>query len=199
MLICVLGGGIDLKGRLPDRVYKRLDKAIEIYNKNPDAKIVLSGKYSYLYIHKPLLFESEAMKKYLLIKNIPEKDILLEKKSKDTIGNAYYLKKLIFLPHQEHKAVIITSAYHLTRANYIFKKIFGKGYHFSFAGTKDEMPEDEKKLVLKRQQDLLLKTKQILSKMKDGDHDFLKRKIYNLKYYRGPHPDWVRKFVEKGK
>lgn len=118
MFIIVLGGGIDLKGNLPSLVYQRLDKAIEIYQsnkKNNNIKLVVTGKYSFLY-HQlkkfPPTTEAEKMAQYLLKKQIPKNKILLEKKSKDTIGNAYYLKKDVFIPHQETRAIIITSNFH---------------------------------------------------------------------------------------
>jgi len=51
MFIIVLGGGINLKWEIPKTVYQRLDKALEVYQKNLDKnpKIIVSGKYSFLY------------------------------------------------------------------------------------------------------------------------------------------------------
>ncbi len=198
MLIVVLGGGIDLEGKLPLFIYRRLDKAVELYKNKPGNKIVLSGKYSFLFKEKkPPLKESEKMARYLF-KKIPRKDILLEKKSKDTVGNAYYLKKLIFIPRHEYKATIITSNFHLARTKFIFNKIFGPTYQLTIVGVPDDLPKNEKKKVLDRQKELLLKSKQMLAKMKDGDHNYLKRKIYNLKYYREQRPNWITNFVAKG-
>ena len=51
MFIVVLGGGVNLRGEIPKTVYQRLDKALEFYQKNLDKnpKIIVSGKYSFLY------------------------------------------------------------------------------------------------------------------------------------------------------
>lgn len=216
MFIIVLGGGIDLKGNLPSLVYQRLNKAIEIYqsltksvglqqipkpNKNK-VKIIVLGKYSFLY-HQlkkyPPITEAEKMAEYLLSKNIPKKNILLEKKSKDTIGNAYYLKIKFFLPQKVRSAIIVTSRFHLKRVKYIFKKVFGPNYKLTFIDVEENLPEEKKRQVLLRQEQLLLKTKKILSPMKDGNHLFLKGKLYKLKYYREKRPDWVINFVAQGR
>jgi len=202
MFIVILGGGINLSGDLPDHVYQRLNKAIDLYKKNPQTKIIATGKYSFLYdqIKKyPALTESEKMSEYLVKKEIPKKDILLENKSKDTISNAYYLKKNFFIPKKETQATIITSHFHLDRVKYIFQKVFGPGYDFQFVGIQETLPKDEEKKVIDHQKYLLKRTKQILSPMKDGDHNFLKGKLYKIKYYREKRPGWVIDFVAKGK
>ena len=200
MLIVVLGGGIDLNGNLPPHVYQRLDEAILLFKKHPGSRIVLSGKYSFLYgKQKPNLTEAEKMAEYLIGQGIRKIDILLEKLSKDSIGNAYYLKKSIFIPQKELEAIVVTSGYHLERTRYIFKKIFGRSYSFKFIGVLEHLPIQEEKMVTERQKELLLKIKQLLFNMKDGDHNFLKDKLYKLSFYREKRPDWVRQFVAKGK
>lgn len=201
MTIVVLGGGIDKKGHLPQHVKERLKRAAEIFKKTKKAKILLCGKYSFLYPKDslPPRTEAEAMRDYLLKLGIPEKVIFLEKKSKDSISNAYYAKKLYFLPRQEKQAKVITSEYHLPRTKYIFQKIFGNSYKFQYIPTSSSLPKKEAKKVKKRQKELLNKTKGILGKMRDGDHNFLKGKFYKIKYYREKRPSWVINFVTKGK
>lgn len=202
MFIIILGGGIDLKGNLPDHVFQRLDKAIELYQKNPSAKIIVSGRYSFLYNQLkqyPPITEAERMAQYLIKKGIPKEKIFLERKSKDTIGNAYYLKKNFFLPKKIFSALIITSFFHLPRVKYIFKKIFGPSYNLQFIGVQENLTKNEEKKVIERQKQLLKKTKQILGKMENGDHNFLKGKLYKIKYYREKRPEWVTNFVAKGK
>lgn len=200
MFIVILGGGIHLQGNLPPHVYQRLDKALLLSKSHPQARIVLSGKHSFLYRQqKPPITEARKMAEYLLEKGVLKKQILLEQKSKDTIGNAYYLKKLVFLPRQERSAIVITSPFHLSRVRYIFGKVFGSDYKLQFVGSTESFPLKQKAEIVKYQKELLLKTKLLLSKMKDGDHNFLKGKLYKIKYYKEPRPGWVMKFVAKGK
>ena len=202
MFIVVLGGGIDLQGHLPDFVKQRLNKAIELFKKSASwrTKIIVSGKYSFLYHEqKPPLTESDAMADYLIKKGVDQSKILREKKSKDSIGNAYYLKINFFLPQKVRSAIIITSHFHLERVQYIFHKIFGPSYRFQFVGIQEKLSTSEEKRVLAHQRELLEKTKEVLSAMKTGDHHFLKGKLYKIKYYREKRPQWVTNFVAKGK
>ena len=202
MFIVVLGGGVNLRGEIPKTVYQRLDKALEVYQKNLDKnpKIIVSGKYSFLYqqINQfPHYTEAEKMASYLIKNGVPKKQIILEKKSKDTIGNAYFVKK-IFLKKNEKKGIIITSNFHLERVKYVFDKIFGKYYQLDFIGVKEDLPKEKEKEVLERQKKVLEKTKEILSPMKTGDHLYLTKRIYRIKYYREKRPKWVINFVAKG-
>lgn len=199
MTIVVLGGGIDRRGKLPNHVITRLKKAAEIFKKEKNVSILVCGKYSFLYSKKdlPAKTEAEAAKEYLLTLGIPEKKIYLENKSKDTIGNAYYAKKNYFIPKKEKRALIITSDFHLKRARFIFKKIFGKSYKIVFVATPSVIKEKEK--VKKRQKELLEKTKKMLAPMKLGDHNYLRGKLYKIKFYREQRSDWVKKFVAQGK
>ncbi len=202
MLIIVLGGGIDLGGNLPEHVYQRLNKAIELLVQSPQSKVVVCGKYSFLYDQLgkyPPVTEAEKMSDYLINKGADKNKILTENQSKDTIGNAYYLKKNIFLPQNETSATIVTSHFHLERVKYIFAKIFGQAFNFEFIGLQEKLPADEEKKVIAHQKELLEKIKEILSPMKDGDHEYLSEKLYKIKYYREKRPDWVINFVAQGK
>jgi len=200
MFIVVLGGGIDLTGHLPNHVYQRLNKTLEIFQKHPQAKIVTTGKYSFLYKDQfPPVTEAEKMAKYLYQKGVDKGSILLEKHSKDSLGNAYHLKTDIFIPHQELNGIIITSHFHLERIKCIFEKVFGPKYRFEYLGVQERLSKIEEEKVVQRQKDLLEKTKGILADMKIGDHDFLRGKLYKIKYYREKRPLWVTNFVAKGK
>ena len=202
MFIVVLGGGIDLKGNLPSHVYQRLDQAIKLYKTIPRSTIICSGQYSFLYNQLkqyPPLTEAEAMAQYLEKNSIPQNNILLEKKSKDTISNAYYLKKDIFIPNKQRSAIIITSHFHLQRVKYIFNKIFGLKYKLKFISLKEHLNKNEEKRVIKHQKQLLTIIKKILSPIRSGNHSFLDGKFYKIDYYRQKRPDWVIKFVAEGK
>jgi len=223
MFIVILGGGIDLQGNLPKHACQRLDKAIEIFKQltnydlpsealakeglqiadyQKNIKIVVSGKYSFLYNQlgkTPPTTEAEAMAKYLEKKSIPIDQILVENESQDTVSNAYYLKKNYFLTYKETKAIFISNKYHLPRVEYIFKKVFGPGYKFEFAGADQQLTPTEEKRLIDHQQELLDEIKIILSPMTDGDHHFLDGKFYTIDYYRKKRPDWVIKFVTQGK
>lgn len=196
MTIIVLGGGITGKGKLPGQVKKRLDKAIEISEKEDIDRFLLCGKYSFLYSKKeiPDITEAELMKDYLIKKEIKGKNIFLEKKSMDTISNAYFAKKDYFLPNNESEAIIITSEYHLSRVKTIFKKIFGKNFNLRFEGVASKTSEK----IRRRQKELLDEFKQLTKKMKDGEHKFFRDKFFTIDYYKKKRKDWIKNLTTKG-
>lgn len=200
MAIIVLGGGIEGKDKIPAHVKLRLDKAFELYLKSKEEKIVLCGKYSFLYpkSNLPIKTEAQLNKEYLIGKGVSARSIFLENRSKDTIGNVYYAKKLYFIPKKEKNIVVITSDFHIGRSKYLFKKIFGDKYNIKYIATPSLLKGKMNKDVFSRQLELLNKTKSILAKMKNGDHNFLKNKLYKIKFYKEQRPNWVKQFVAKG-
>ena len=147
----------------------------------------------------PKITEAELMKRYLIELGIPKNKIFKEEKSRDSISNAYYAKKLYFIPKKEKEAIIFTSTYHLERAKYIFKKMFGKKYKLMFRGSPSPFSKVKTEKIIKRQKEILKETKKITKNMKDGDHDFWKGKFYIIDYYKKEKPEWIKRLVAKGK
>lgn len=186
-------------GKLPEHQYLRLDQAIKLHLLNLDSKIILCGKFSFLYgKDRPPITEARKMREYLLEKGIDSKHILMEQFSKDTIGNAYYLKKYILKGRGYEKLIIITSRFHLERVKFIFNKFFNET-KLEFVAVKDLESGEKEKEIIKRQEYLLIKTQDLLAKMKTGDGDFMKYRIYKTQFYKETRPDWVKQFVAKGK
>ncbi len=202
MTIVVLGGGISFKGEIPDQVKKRLQKAKKLFDEGSQkTNILLCGKYSLLYPKDklPPTTEAMAMKKYLSSLRVPKEKIYLEEKSQDTISNAYYAKKEYFIPYKEKSATIITSKYHLPRVEYIFKMVFGPLYKLNFVSTPSFLKKEEVRKMEKRQGAVLEETKEVMKKMKPGDHEFLKNIFFDIPLYTKEKPAWVIKKVTQGK
>ncbi len=118
----VLGGGIhsdapDLEGEgspTGDGLH-RLVYAFRLYRIQPLPIIVSSGKG--FKCQRP---EAPVMKRYLFQMGVPEKDIHMDTKSRNTYENAIDVKnvceKLVC-----KKIILITSAYHMKRAVFAFK------------------------------------------------------------------------------
>ena len=64
----------------------------------------------------------------LLEKGVRKSSLLLEEKSKDTIGNAVFSKDIVLKKKLGTDVVVITSNYHLRRALSIFRHVFGSGF-----------------------------------------------------------------------
>lgn len=98
----------------------RLFQAIYLYKTQTVKKLIISGGSGDI-LH-PDLLESEIVKDYLMKINIPENDILIENKSKNTHENAFYTAKLLKSIHFKDSCLLITSAVHMRRAKACFEK-----------------------------------------------------------------------------
>lgn len=110
--VIVLGCGIRGE-RVSVGLAKRLNKAAEYHEKNPDAVIIVSGGQG----PQEDISEALAMKRYLVEKGIDESKIIMEDESTSTITNfrnSHQIMKEKGLP--EDSAVFVTNAYHIYRA-----------------------------------------------------------------------------------
>jgi len=123
-IIVVLGSINDKYGNISDIGLSRLDKGVEIYKQQYNAKILLTGGYSkgkkaaehpYSYYAKQLIMK----------KGVPEKDIIGLVMSKDTVEDAKL--SVPYLNKTDGRAIIvITSDFHMRRTKYIFNKVFNE-------------------------------------------------------------------------
>lgn len=111
--VIIHGAGIKKDGTVTKLLADRCDKAIEIYRKDPTSPyLVPSGGQG----SDEVCSEAEAMRKYLVSQGIPEDKILLEDKSKTTMENVTFSKKLIEKRPGRKYTALVTSNYHIYRA-----------------------------------------------------------------------------------
>ena len=118
--VVVLGGGHTSDPALPpiSQIGKsslvRLIEGIRIYRKYPGAKLLLSGGA----VFDPVS-EAEIMARVAREIGVPERDIILESKSKDTRDEALFIKPIV----GNEPFVLVTSASHIPRSMNLFKKL----------------------------------------------------------------------------
>lgn len=122
-VIVLLGGGVvegvedlsgvgvpgpDMNGRILSavRLYRKFNLPIIVTGGAPDGEIA----------------EAVIVKRFLVDLGVPEKKIILETKSLDTRQNAEFSKK-IMLQNNYKKAILVTSAYHINRASFMFESV----------------------------------------------------------------------------
>ncbi|HLK29183.1 MAG TPA: YdcF family protein [Puia sp.] len=120
----ILGNAVYSDSSLSPWLQGRVDAAIELYREGKVKKIFASGGDGKEYgVH-----EGDAMKKYLIEKNIPAVDIIADSK-----GNNSYLtaKDFMTLNDSLHfsSAIVVSSFYHITRCKYIIRKLGFKNVH----------------------------------------------------------------------
>ncbi|MBQ3322109.1 MAG: YdcF family protein [Firmicutes bacterium] len=131
--VIIHGAGLLEGGRMSKLLSQRLDKAIEVYRKDPTPPILIpsGGKGS-----DEIISEAEAMERYLLEKGIPAEMIIKEDQSETTFENLANSKAIIDAREGSKYTVLVTSNYHVYRALRYCRKIglkaTGVGSHVAF-------------------------------------------------------------------
>ena len=182
-VVIILGGGIGGSGKLLSSTRRRLDFFLGMKQKFVSTPIILSGWCTGFMKEKPLITEAEAMRAILARRGIDSKYIYLEKQSLDTISNAVFSKQLVGKNRGWKRIVLITSDYHMQRALWIFRRIFGNSYRFI------PFPAPSGGLIQKKRKDyelyLLDIAKKFLANTPTDSHEL-------IKLLRKKHPFYSR-------
>ena len=123
----------------------RIWQAIDLYKRKKIDKILLSGDHGY--VTDRGLHESKQLKEVLTRWGIPENDVLIEGKSKNTAQNAKETVALLQQSYPHYSSfLLITSAKHMRRAKACFEKSGLKTTSFStdpYVGPKRSYRWDE--------------------------------------------------------
>lgn len=171
----LLGGGIYENGSMPEDAKRRAERSYGLLKDGKIRELILSGKGL---SKKEGHTEAEAYARYLMKKGIRRKDLILERVSMDTIGNAVYSKKICLRKKFPKRIILITSDYHMKRALMIFRHIFGKGY--SFIGEESKAPVFEKPRLKRRDWEHKEIDELLLLDVLRGDHKKAERLIKKL-------------------
>jgi len=131
--VIIHGAGLLDGGRVSKLLADRIDKAIDLYRKDPTPPILIpsGGKGD-----DEAVSEAEAMAGYLRDKGIPDDKIILEDKSATTYENLVNSKAIIDSMEGRKYTALVTSNYHVYRALRYCRKIglrcTGVGSHVAF-------------------------------------------------------------------
>lgn len=131
--LIIHGAGLIDGNKVSKLLSQRLDKAIEVYKKDPTPTIMIpsGGKGG-----NETVSEARAMADYLIEKGIPEDRIVLEDKSTTTLENIEYSKAIIDELGGGRYIALVTSNYHVYRAlrysRRLGMKCTGIGSHVAF-------------------------------------------------------------------
>ena len=97
----------------------RLNRGMAVYRQSGEGtKIIVSGGQG----RDEKVTEASAMKQYLLMKEVPEKDILFEDRSKTTWENIKYSKEIIEGLKKKSRVIFVTNDYHVFRTGFYAHK-----------------------------------------------------------------------------
>lgn len=126
--------GVTLNDREPaDRVYfhhgaDRVTQAIQLYKRGIIRKVIITGGVGRLLtVGRP---EADELASVMMMAGVPESDIIIERESDNTHENALNVKKILGDERGEH-CLLITSAFHMRRAEACFNKVGLKTDRFS--------------------------------------------------------------------
>jgi hypothetical protein len=153
--ILIPGGGVRDGGLLPSWVRRRMDRAVELYK----GEFVIPLSAGTTHRPPPLdqngfpIFEAVAGAKYLVEAGIPAGRILIESRSLDTIGNAFFSRVVHVEPRGLRRLLVITSDFHLARTRAVFEWVYGLQpapipWKLNFEGVHD--PEMDPKIERER-------------------------------------------------
>lgn len=124
----VLTGVTNLSKTAYDRTFfnkgaDRITHALQLYRMGKIKKILITGGQGLNPVNPQS--ESELLKRFLIMTGMPESDILIEDQSKNTRENAAFTKALLEKNgiSTDQKYLLITSAFHMTRAKGCFDKV----------------------------------------------------------------------------
>ncbi len=161
----VLGGGlkkVESQGQIcyepEDQAKARLDQAYALFEAGKVNYIISTGKYSIMARVDPAVTgphtEAEVGKNYLIAKAKAngasevsrriEKCIFCEDQSLDTIGNAWFAKKLWLEPLGLTSCIVVTSDYHVVRSRVIFEWVLGPQYTVACMEAPSQLSNEER-------------------------------------------------------
>ena len=121
----VLTGITNMEKTPYDRVYfnkgaDRIMHALQLYKEKKIEKILISGGSGSLFQNQRR--EADNLKSILKLAEVPESDILIESKSRNTYENAQYSAQILNKRFPGADFLLITSAFHMRRASACFAK-----------------------------------------------------------------------------
>lgn len=122
----ILTGVVQTRMKPRDRVYfskgaDRVTHALHLYKIGKINRVLISGGSGEVIGEK--YPEADLIKGFLIMSGVPDQDILVDNKSRNTRENALFSAEILEKEEGVNKVLLITSAFHMTRAKGCFEKV----------------------------------------------------------------------------
>jgi hypothetical protein len=134
----------DANGKLDDETLGRIEIAIELFRRKEFDYIVTSGWDCQ--DDSGLKIGEAVAEKIRGQYSIEKSKVLVDVCSRDTVGDAFFLRKNIVRPNSINSITVVTSSYHVRRTEMIFKKFFFPSVSVTIVGAKLVLDNVEKRL-----------------------------------------------------
>ena len=148
----------------------RAARGVELYKAGIAPRIIMSGRCG-LNDQEPLVTEAAAMAAYAREHGVPDDALFLEEAARDTLGNAFFTRELFLEPNNWRSIRVVTSDFHLSRAAWVFRKILGARYDFSFISSGSGLPPRDLILRVLEECKLTIFLNEWLEAVQEGDDD----------------------------
>lgn len=183
--IIVLGAGITPDGEPSPASALRTAKAVELLEVFSDAILIMSGNAPVRTGHAaPEDTEAAIMKKYAASLGADARKVLLEDNSRDTLSNATFTKKDYLIPRQLRNIMVVTSSFHVPRAEYLFRKVLGPDYLITFVSAGGDMQPGR----LAKEERSLAFARALLDTVADGDDGKIRQRMSEWLHPYAKHP-----------
>jgi uncharacterized SAM-binding protein YcdF (DUF218 family) len=115
--IVILGAQVFPSGGVSASLRRRIDHAIEVWRRHPEAVLIPSGG-----VGEAPISEAEAMRRIAIEAGVPEESIVLEDRSTSTFEHAAFVATLARGKGWQ-ALTIVTDRYHTPRALFLFRRL----------------------------------------------------------------------------
>ena len=195
--IVVLGNSVAEDGSLPKAATRLVERAADEYRNGNFDVVLFTGRWSHRLKFTPAKSEASAMAEYAATLRIPPERIMKEEASQDTIGNAFFSRKLL---EGYKNLLLVVYDYHKERAEFIFRKVFGDEYKIGFSVVDSLMDSRRLALVREAEAHSFLLVKLYFNGIRDGDYDAIEKLVRETHqvYATSPKiPDWLSTELKK--
>jgi uncharacterized SAM-binding protein YcdF (DUF218 family) len=183
--IIVLGSGITPNLEPSPGSALRTAKAVELIDLFQNALLIMSGNTPTRAEHAAIEnSEAAIMKKYAVSLGVDPQKILLENESRDTLANAIFTKRNYLVHRRLNNIIVVTSSYHVPRAEYLFSKVLGPEYTTTFVSAGGEVKPER----LTKEARSLDFAKALLDTATDGDDKEIYQRMSEWLYPYTQHP-----------
>lgn len=119
-MVVILGYALAEDGSMRQPLLQRLEVGLEAAKKNPDAYVMVTGGQP-----QSGVTEGDMMMRWLVDHGISRDRIIIEDKSKDTVGNMLNVANLLHR-HTADDVILVTSASHMRRARSVLEDALGQ-------------------------------------------------------------------------
>ncbi len=181
--VIVLANEMSQDGTLNDESDARISVAASfVLNRQSDCLICCGWAYR----PDTNLTIAEALKRKASTLGVDPDKILCETKSRDTVGDAFFTKRMMVESRKWSEILVVTSDYHVERTRKVFELFYGEEFSIEVVGA-GEFDSHEKQEAERKS---LLAFEATFEGVRSGDDKALQRRlIENHPFYNGKvHP-----------